>query len=110
MADQAQSRFIATPERVQETAAGKMLYNEFGTAAPSKDGPGPGGKNQPSINVISWDGRLLGLSEGGHPSAVDPDTLAFQGHWDFHGTLPKDVSFTAHPKFDPVTGIGIFLP
>ena len=102
------ARFFATPERTEEIAAGKMLYNEFGTAAPglSKDGPGPGGKNQPSINVISWDGRLLGLSEGGHPSAVDPDTLAFQGHWDFHGTLPKDVSFTAHPKFDPVTGVG----
>jgi all-trans-8'-apo-beta-carotenal 15,15'-oxygenase len=102
------ARFIATPERTQEIAAGKMLYNEFGTAAPGfgKDGRGPGGKNQPSINVIRWDGRLLGLSEGGHPSAVDPDTLVFQGHWDFHGTLPKDVSFTAHPKFDPVTGIG----
>jgi all-trans-8'-apo-beta-carotenal 15,15'-oxygenase len=98
------ARFIATPERVEETEAGKMLYNEFGTTAP--DNPGRGGKNQPSINVIRWDGRLLALSEGGHPSAVDPDTLAFQEHWDFHGTLPKDVSFTAHPKFDPVTGIG----
>lgn len=101
-------RFVATPERVEETQAGKMLYNEFGTAAPQL-GPGEkirGGKNQPSINVIRWDGRLLALSEGGHPSAVDPVTLAFQGHWDFHGTLPKDVSFTAHPKFDPVTGLG----
>jgi all-trans-8'-apo-beta-carotenal 15,15'-oxygenase len=98
------ARFIATPERVEETDAGKMLYNEFGTTAPGN--PGRGGKNQPSINVIRWDGRLLALSEGGHPSAVDPETLAFQEHWDFHGTLPKDVSFTAHPKFDPVTGIG----
>ena len=101
------ARFIATPERVEETAANKMLYNEFGTAAPHPDtDPLKGGKNQPSINVIRWDNRLLGLSEGGHPSAVDPDSLAFQEHWDFHGTLPEDVSFTAHPKFDPVTGIG----
>ncbi len=98
------ARFIATPERVEEAEAGEMLYNEFGTTAP--DNPGRGGKNQPSINVIRWDDRLLALSEGGHPSAVDPDTLAFQGYWDFHGTLPKDVSFTAHPKFDSVTGIG----
>lgn len=102
------ARFVATPERVKENAANRMLYNEFGTAVPhlGKDDPSPGGKNQPSINVISWDGRLLCLSEGGHPSAVDPDTLAFQGHWDFHGTLPQDVSFTAHPKFDAVTGVG----
>ena len=97
------ARFIATPEREAETATGKMLYNQFGTLAPA---PARGAKNQPSINVIRWDGRLLALSEGGHPSAVDPDTLAFQGYWDFHGTLPKDVSFTAHPKFDPETGAG----
>jgi all-trans-8'-apo-beta-carotenal 15,15'-oxygenase len=97
------ARFIQTPERQEETAAGKMLYSEFGTHAPV---PGKGGKNQPSINVIRWDGRLLALSEGGHPSAVNAETLAFEEHWDFHGTLPKDVSFTAHPKIDPETGIG----
>jgi Retinal pigment epithelial membrane protein len=60
------ARFIQTPERQEETAAGKMLYSEFGTHAPV---PEKGGKNQPSINVIRWDGRLLALSEGGHPSA-----------------------------------------
>lgn len=97
------SRFIATPERNEEIAEQKMLYNQFGTLAPA---PSRGNKNQPSINVIRWDGRLLALSEGGHPSAVDPGTLAFQGYWDFHGTLPKDMSFTAHPKFDPETGVG----
>jgi all-trans-8'-apo-beta-carotenal 15,15'-oxygenase len=97
------ARFIQTPERQEETVAGKMLYNEFGTMAPA---PSRGGKNQPSINVIRWDGRLLALSEGGHPSAVNAETLAFEEHWDFHGTLPKDVSFTAHPKIDPETGIG----
>jgi all-trans-8'-apo-beta-carotenal 15,15'-oxygenase len=97
------ARFIATPEREAETAVGKMLYNQFGTLAPA---PAKGAKNQPNINVIRWDGRLLALSEGGHPSAVDPGTLAFQGYWDFHGTLPKNVSFTAHPKFDSATGLG----
>jgi all-trans-8'-apo-beta-carotenal 15,15'-oxygenase len=97
------SRFIATPERQTEIAESRMLYNEFGTLAPA---PGRGAKNQPSINVIRWDGRLLALSEGGHPSARDPETLAFQGYWDFHGTLPPDVSFTAHPKIDPVSGAG----
>src|SRR5262245_1212963 len=33
-------------------------------------------------------------------------TLSFQGEWDFYGTLPKDMPFTAHPKFDPQTGEG----
>jgi all-trans-8'-apo-beta-carotenal 15,15'-oxygenase len=88
------ARFIETTEREEEIAAGRMLYNEFGTVARP---PRRGEKKQPSI-VIRWDGHLLALSEGGHPSDVDPETLAFQVYWDFHGTLPADGSFTAHPK------------
>jgi len=43
------ARFVATPERDDETATGRMLYSEFGTLAPA---PAKGRKNQPSINVI----------------------------------------------------------
>lgn len=101
------ARYIATPERVEELKAGKMLYDEFGTPAPGgEDGKRRSGKNQPSVNIVAWDGRMLGLSEGGHPTAIDAETLDFQSRWDFHGTLPPDVPFTAHPKFDPETGAG----
>ncbi|MEM6704021.1 MAG: carotenoid oxygenase family protein [Acidobacteriota bacterium] len=101
------ARFLETPQRREELDAGRMLYSEFGTAPPpSPDGVKPGlrGKNQPSVNVVPWDGRLLGLSEGGHPTAIDRDTFAYQGPWDFHGTLPSYIPFTAHPKVDPATG------
>jgi all-trans-8'-apo-beta-carotenal 15,15'-oxygenase len=103
------SRFVETPQRQEELKAGRMLYPEFGTPPPhAPEGwtPMPGGKNQPSVNVIAWDGYLLGLSEGGHPTAIDPRTLSYQGSWDFHGTLPADIPFTAHPRFDPETGEG----
>lgn len=103
------ARFVDTPQRVEEVKAGRMLYSEFGTNSPAPPAdwkPTAGGKNQPSVNLIEWDGRLLGLSEGGHPTAIDPVTLAYQGRWDFHGTLPVNVPFTAHPKFDPATGVG----
>jgi all-trans-8'-apo-beta-carotenal 15,15'-oxygenase len=96
------ARFVDTPERQQETAAGRMLYHEYGTVAPRVPAYY---KNQPNINVILWDGRLLGLSEAFHPTAIDPETLAYEGRWDFHETLPANVSFTAHPKFD-VDGTG----
>lgn len=102
-------RYVDTPPRLEELKAGRMLYPEFGTSPPAPpEGwkPMPGGKNQPSVNLIEWDGRLLGLSEGGHPTAIDPVTLAYQSRWDFHGTLPANNPFTAHPKFDPATGIG----
>ncbi|HYE72206.1 MAG TPA: carotenoid oxygenase family protein, partial [Blastocatellia bacterium] len=103
------AKFLDTPQRLEEISAKRMLYSEAGTLAP----PLPegyklkhGGKNQPSVNIIRWDGRYLGLSEGGHPIAIDPKTLSYQGEWDFYGTLPPDVTFTAHPKFDPQTGEG----
>jgi len=104
------ARFLDTPQRVEELKAKRMLYGEFGTNPPppppeQKDWkPLEGGKNQPSVNIIEWDGRLLGLSEGGHPTAIDPVTLGYQGRWNFHGTLPAGVPFTAHPKVDPATG------
>lgn len=104
------ARFLDTPQRLEEMKLNRMLYNEFGTQAPPRPADwnpsAKGGKNQPSVNVIHWDNRLLGLSEGGHPTAIDPQTLAFQKRWDFYGTLSPDMSFTAHPKFDPATGLG----
>ncbi len=103
------ARFLDTPQRLEESSVKRMLYTEAGTLAPPPpEGYKPKyeGKNQPSVNIIRWDGRLLGLSEGGHPTAIDPKTLKYQGEWDFYGTLPKDIPFTAHPKFDPQTGEG----
>jgi all-trans-8'-apo-beta-carotenal 15,15'-oxygenase len=101
------ARFVETPERLAELHANRMLYREFGTMPPALGEPlRQGGKNQPSVNVIAWDHMLLGLSEAGHPTAIDPVDLSYRGHFDFHGSLPKDVAFTAHPKFDPATGEG----
>lgn len=101
------AQFVNLPEREEEIAAGKMLYSEFGTLPPDFQGSSlMKWKNQPSVNVIPWDGRLLGLSEGGHPTAIDLADLSFQSRWDFHGTLPAMAAFTAHPKFDPSTGEG----
>ncbi len=96
------ANYIQTPERIEEQKAGKMIYSEFGTHAP---GPGPYKyKNQANVNIIPFDGKLLGLSEGGHPTAIDPKTLAYLGDYDFKGGLSETMSFTAHPKYDPATG------
>lgn len=113
------AQFIATPEREEELKAGRMIYNEFGTLAPRDparpaaetkpqkfDASALKSKNQGSINIIPWDGKMLCLSEGGHPTAIDPATFSFSGYWDFHGTLPAMVPMTAHPKYDIATGEG----
>ncbi len=96
-----QGRFIPTPGRIKEQEAKKMLYNGYGTNAPDSR---LGGKNQPSVNVILWHGKLLGLSEGGLPTIVNPDTFDFEGYENFGGVVPDYLTFTAHPRFDATTG------
>lgn len=96
-----QGRFIPTKQRLKEREAGKMIYNEFGTLAPD---PRLGGKNQPSVNVIEWRGKLLGLSEGSLPTIVHPETFDFVGYENFGGVVPDYLTFTAHPRFDAKTG------
>lgn len=99
------TRFLPTPQRIEEQSARQMLYGEYGTAAPKTDAKrNYGGKNQPSVNVVEWRGKLLGLSEGGLPSVINPETFDYEGETDFGGVLPKFLTFTAHPRFDPETG------
>jgi all-trans-8'-apo-beta-carotenal 15,15'-oxygenase len=46
------------------------------------------------------------LSEGGLPVVINPNTLAYEGGWDFHDSVPANSTFTAHPRFCPRTGDG----
>ncbi len=95
-------RYLPEKGRLDEIKAGKMIYGEFGTAAP---GPPRGGKNQPNVNVIEWRGNLLGLSEGALPTIIDPKTFDYKGLETFDGVVPDYLTFTAHPRFDPVSGV-----
>lgn len=102
--------FLNTPQRVEEIAARAMLYSEYGTSAPALSPNAPAlkytGKNQPSVNVIRWRDQLLGLSEGGLPTAINPKTLAYEGRHDFERTISGNLTFTAHPRVCPKTGDG----
>jgi carotenoid cleavage dioxygenase-like enzyme len=51
---------------------------------------------------VCWQGKLLACKEDSPPYALDPETLETIGLWDFDAQLPS-LTFTAHPKFDPVT-------
>lgn len=105
-----QARFVNTPQRVEEMEAKTMLYGEYGTPAPrraaSMQPPKYKGKNQPNVNILRWRDKLLGLSEGGLPTVINPHTLAYEGEWDFQGSVPANSTFTAHPRFCPRTGDG----
>jgi all-trans-8'-apo-beta-carotenal 15,15'-oxygenase len=65
---------------------------------------GPGAGNAANTSVTLCADNLLALWEGGRPWALDPDTLATRGEHDFDGALKAVHAFSAHPKYDPVTG------
>ncbi|MFS3130773.1 carotenoid oxygenase family protein [Nocardioides sp. Bht2] len=60
--------------------------------------------NVANTSVALHAGELLALWEGGKPHALDPDTLATRGVYDFDGQLRWLGAFSAHPKVDPLTG------
>ena len=99
------TQFLKTPQRLEEQTAKQMLYGEFGTDSPKTDVKRKyGGKNHPSVNVIEWRGKLLGLSEGGLPSVINPENFDFEGETNFDGVIPSYLTFTAHPRIDAKTG------
>ena len=70
---------------------------------------GPGKDNGVANTNIIWHaGRLFALEESQRPFALDPETLAAQGYWDFGGAF-TGTRFTAHPKVDPETGEMVFF-
>ncbi|AFY74249.1 lignostilbene-alpha,beta-dioxygenase-like enzyme [Synechococcus sp. PCC 7502] len=100
--------FVKTPEFLAEQEAGKILYRGvFGTQR-------SGGflqnifnlklKNLANTNVIYHGQKLLALWEASRPYRLNPETLETIGIENFDGNLNPGEVFTAHPKFDPITG------
>lgn len=102
------NRWVRTPKWQAENAAHKALFGSWSNPAttdPSVLGKDGGVAN---TNIVWHAGRLFALEEGHRPFALDPNTLAAQGYWDFAGAF-KGARFTAHPKIDPETGEMIFF-
>lgn len=96
------AKFIDTPERKREQRSGRQIYSEFGTSAP---GLIKLKKNSPGINVIPWQDTLLCLSDTSPPTAIDMSDFSYLGEYNFSNTLSGGVTFTAHPKKDPRSGL-----
>ncbi|WP_459546080.1 carotenoid oxygenase family protein [Nocardia sp. X0981] len=61
-------------------------------------------ENVANTNIVNCAGELLALWELGNPYRIDPETLDTLGTTDFGGRLGYLGAFSAHPKWDPVTG------
>lgn len=94
-------RMIATPKLQREDAAGRRLYDAFGTAIDSGARVRSADDvNSANISVLDFNGELMALWESGSASLLDRDTLQWDGfkNWG-HGL--RGLPFTAHPKVAP---------
>jgi all-trans-8'-apo-beta-carotenal 15,15'-oxygenase len=98
-------RYVQTQEFQTEAQANQYLYSGYGQLAP---GPvwkrwGRQPKNAANTSVLALPDKLLALWEGGHPYALDLETLETLGSENL-GSLKPHHTYSAHPKCDPKTG------
>ncbi len=94
------ARFVDTPKRRIETAAGRIVQPGFAT--PARAGAqvaSADDANAANTHVIAAGGRLLALWEAGSAFALDPATLATHGPVTLRPDL-KAMPFLAHPKVE----------
>ncbi|KAL1970559.1 hypothetical protein VTN77DRAFT_4203 [Rasamsonia byssochlamydoides] len=93
-------RYVRTEKFTRERQARRALIgkyrNRYTDAVAFKI------RSTANTNIVYFNGKLLALKEDSPPYALDPETLETIGLWDFDGQLPS-LTFTAHPKFDPIT-------
>ena len=96
-------RWVKTPRFMADRAASRQLFGNYRN--PFFDDPSVKGLDRTVANtaVVAHAGKLFALKEDTLPYEIDPKTLETVGPWDFHGKY-KSKTFTAHPKFDPITG------
>lgn len=98
-------RYVQTAGYKAETAAGKLLYGNYGMTAPGliwNQWLKPV-KNAANTSVLALPDKLLALWEGGKPHALDLQTLETRGEDDLGGLTPG-LSYSAHCKQDAHTG------
>ena len=98
-------RYVQTTGYQKETAAGKLLYGNYGMTAPGiiwNQWIKPV-KNAANTSVLALPDKLLALWEGGKPHALDLQTLETCSEDDL-GYLTKGLSYSAHCKQDGNTG------
>jgi carotenoid cleavage dioxygenase-like enzyme len=94
-------RYVDTPKRQREMAAGKFLAPGFGTLGdPSYPVSSSDDVNAANISVLMSGGELLALWEAGSVYRLDPVSLETRGLKVWRPDL-KGMPFLAHPKREP---------
>ncbi|KAK0118128.1 hypothetical protein ONS95_012434 [Cadophora gregata] len=96
-------KYVRTDRFEAETKARKALFGKYRNMYTDSEMVKGVIRTVSNTNVVFWRGMLLATKEDGPPFAMDPVSLKTIGRYDFEGQV-ESPTFTAHPKFDPVTG------
>jgi carotenoid cleavage dioxygenase-like enzyme len=99
-------RYVRSWQYLAEVEADRFLFSNYGMAPSGLlwQRWGQPAKNAANTSVLILSDRLLALWEGGHPHALDFESLATIG-LDSLEWLTPDTTYSAHPKQDPHTGL-----
>lgn len=96
-------RFVRTPRYEANLKAGRQLFGIYRNRG--ADDPSVRGMNATVANTtpVFHAGKLFATKEDARPIEIDPHTLETRGEYNFGGKY-AGLTFSAHPKIDPVTG------
>jgi len=97
------ARYVRTAKQRDESEAGRLLYNAFGTAVnPTAPSPELIERSNPAnINILPLGNELLALWEAGSPYRIDPATLETVGRRVWTDKSLAFRPFSAHPRTAP---------
>ncbi|MCM6772575.1 carotenoid oxygenase family protein [Nocardia sp. CDC159] len=100
------NRFVRSKHYCASLTSDGIPFRALGTLRPG--GPLANALRFPAnvanTGVVMHAGKLLALWEGGPPTELEPETLATVGVHRFGGALRWLGAFSAHPKWDAVSG------
>ncbi len=96
-------RFVRTPRYLANRKAGKQLFGIYRNRAADDPSVRSLSSTVSNTTPVIHAGRLFATKEDARPYEIDPHTLETRGEWDFYGKY-SSLTFTAHPKIDPLTG------
>jgi all-trans-8'-apo-beta-carotenal 15,15'-oxygenase len=92
------NRFVATPKRQAEVAAGQFLFPAGGGGIPARAAiTGPDSVNVANTSILPVNGELWALWEGGSAMRMDPVSLAAKEFVALSDQL-RGAPFSAHPR------------
>jgi carotenoid cleavage dioxygenase-like enzyme len=97
-------RYVRTQRFKAQQAAHRRLFGMYRNPFTDEASAAKVSRGTANTHVVYHHGKLFALKEDSPPVAMDPLTLATTDDYYTFGGRLTSLTFTAHPKFDPLTG------